>query len=790
MGLIMKKLFIISALAITLTGAHAQSLLPYQDESLSLDVRVKDALSRMTLKEKCRLSYAQSKFTSPGCERLGIPELYMSDGPHGVRMEINWNDWAHAGWTNDYCTAFPALTCLAATWNPEMAAKYGKNVGEEARYREKDILLGPGVNIYRTPLNGRNFEYMGEDPYLSGSMAIPYIKNLQKNGVAACIKHYILNDQEEYRGHVDVKVSDRALYEIYLKPFAMAIKEADPWSIMGSYNRYKGVHNTHNPYLINDILKKELGYKGANISDWGATHDTKEAALYGLDIEMGSYTNGLSSQAEGFGYDDYYLGNAYYEMAKKGEISEDVVNDKAGRVLKLIFQTAMNTKKPFGSLNSPEHLAAAREIAREGIVLLKNDNLVQKDNDSKLLPIKESDYKNVLVVGENAVRPLCAGGGSSELKPKDEVSPLRGLQERFKNWNITYAEGYKSGPSFYAGIIEIAKSVEDSLYNDAIEKAKNADLIIYIGGLNKNHFEDCEGGDRLGFNLSFNQDRLISALASTKKKMITVIASGNAVAMPWLKDITTLVQSWYLGSEGGHALADVLSGDVCPSGKTVFSYAEKLEDYPAHKYGLYAYPGVEPQNLPEKYQYGKEGQPKSADLLKEIKIKADAVGAINSSKDTRTHMGKGNEVQVYAEDVLVGYRYFETMKQKVVFPFGYGLSYTSFAYSDAKITDNGNKTWTATISVKNTGKCAGKEVVQLYVGDDKASVVRPVKELKGFEKILLQPGEQKTVSFTITEDALKFFDETKHEWVAEPGTFKAYIGSSSKDIKAKLPFKL
>ena len=783
------KFLIISALALPLTGASAQSLLPYQDESLSLDARVKDALSRMTLKEKCRLSYAQSKFTSPGCERLGIPELYMSDGPHGVRMEINWNDWAHAKWTNDYCTAFPALTCLAATWNPEMAAKYGKNVGEEARYREKDVLLGPGVNIYRSPLNGRNFEYMGEDPYLSGAMAIPYIKSLQSNGVAACIKHYILNDQEEYRGHVDVKVSDRALYEIYLKPFAMAIKEADPWSIMGSYNRYKGVHNTHNPYLINDILKKELGFKGANISDWGAAHNTKEAALYGLDIEMGSYTNGLTTEANGQGYDDYYLGNAYYEMAQKGEISEDVVNDKAGRVLKLIFQTAMNTKKPFGSKNSPEHLAAAREIASEGIVILKNNDIT-KGVDSKLLPIKESDYKNVLVVGENAVRELCAGGGSSELKPKDEVSPLRGLQERFKNWNITYAEGYKSGPSFYAGIIEIAKSVEDSLYQDAVEKAKNADLIIYIGGLNKNHFEDCEGGDRLGFNLSFNQDRLISALASTKKKMITIIASGNAVAMPWLNDVTTLVQSWYLGSEAGHALADVLSGDVCPSGKTIFSYAEKLEDYPAHKYGLYAYPGVEPQNLPERYQYGKEGQPKSADLLKEIKIKADAIGAINSSKDTRTHMGKGNEIQVYAEDVLIGYRYFDTMKQKVVFPFGYGLSYTTFAYSDAKITDNGNKTWTATVSVKNTGKCAGKEVVQLYIGDDKASVVRPTKELKGFEKILLQPGEQKTVSFTITEDALKFFDETKHEWVAEPGTFKAYIGSSSKDIKAKLPFKL
>ncbi|MDO4959755.1 MAG: glycoside hydrolase family 3 C-terminal domain-containing protein [Prevotellaceae bacterium] len=785
----MKKILIIAAMAINMVGVQAQTLLPYQDESLSLDVRVKDALSRMTLKEKCRLSYAQSKFTSPGCARLGIPELYMSDGPHGVRMEINWNDWGHANWTNDYCTAFPALTCLAATWNTEMAAKYGKNVGEEARYREKDILLGPGVNIYRTPLNGRNFEYMGEDPYLSGSMAIPYIQSLQKNGVAACIKHYILNDQEVFRGHVDVKVSDRALYEIYLKPFAMAIKEADPWSIMGSYNRYKGIHNTHNLYLTNEILKKELGYKGANISDWGAAHDTKQSALYGLDIEMGSYTNGLTSEANGFGYDDYYLGNRYYEMAQKGEISEDVVNDKAGRVLRLIFQTAMNTKKPFGSLNSEEHLAAAREIAQEGIIILKNDNLIQKNEDSKLLPIKESDYKNVLVVGENATRQLCPGGGSSELKPKDEVSPLRGLTERFKNWNITYAEGYKSGPSFYGGIVEIPASVEDSLYNDAVEKAKNADLIIYIGGLNKNHFEDCEGGDRLSYNLSFNQDRLISALASTKKKMITIITSGNAVAMPWLKDITTLVQSWYLGSEAGHALADVLSGDVCASGKTVFSYAEKLEDYPSHKYGLVGYPGVEPQDLPEKYQYGTEGQPKSADLLKEIKIKGEA-GAINTSKEQRTHHGKGNEVQVYAEDVLVGYRYFETMKQKVVFPFGYGLSYTTFAYSDATITDNGNKTWTTTISVKNTGKCAGKEVVQLYVGDDKASVVRPTKELKGFQKIMLQPGEQKTVSFTITEDDLKFFDETKHEWVSEAGTFKAYIGNSSRDVKAKLAFKL
>ena len=764
---------------------QGQELLPYQNEDLTIEQRVDDALARMTLKEKCRLSYAQSKFSSPGCARLGIPELYMSDGPHGVRMEINWNDWGHSNWTNDYCTAFPALTCLAATWNTELAAKYGKNVGEEARYRNKNVLLGPGVNIYRTPLNGRNFEYMGEDPFLSGSMAIPYIRGLQANGVAACIKHYILNDQEEYRGHVDVKVSDRALHEIYLRPFAMAIKEADPWSIMGSYNCYRGIHNTHNPYLINEILKKELGYKGANISDWGATHDTREAALYGLDIEMGSYTNGLTSEGNGFGYDDYYLGNAYYEMAEKGEISEETVNDKAGRVLALIFKTAMNSRKPFGSLNSPEHKAVAREIAREGIVLLKNEGA------RPLLPIEASLYRNVLVVGENAVRPLCPAGGSSELKPQDEVSPLRGIRERFgKEWNITYAPGYKGGASSYGGIEEVSAQVEDSLYEEAMEKAKDADLIIYIGGLNKSHFEDCEGGDRLSFHLPFRQDRLITSLAQTGKKMLTVITSGNAVAMPWLKDVTTLVQSWYLGSEAGHALADVLSGDVNVSGNTISSYPASLEDYPAHKYGLVGYPGVEPQDLPAKYQYAENGNPKSADLLREIR-KKPLPATLNASKKASDHSGKGNEVQVYAEDILVGYRYFDTMKQPVVFPFGYGLSYTTFAYSDARITAAPDgKSWTVTVKVRNTGEREGKETVQLYIGDDKASVMRPAKELKGFRKVSLKAGEEKTVTFSITESDLQYFDETLHCWKSEPGTFKAYVGSSSRDIKATLTLRL
>ncbi len=775
---------ITSLLTLGVMPTCAQTL-PYQDESLPIETRVKDALSRMTLKEKCRLSYAQSKFSSPGCPRLGIPELWMSDGPHGVRVEINWNDWGWANWTNDSVTAFPALTALAATWNPDLAAIYGKALGEEARYREKDVLLGPGVNIYRTPLNGRNFEYMGEDPCLSSQMVVPYVKALQKNGVSCCVKHFIFNDQEEFRGHVDVRVSDRAVHEIYLPPFKAAIQKGDAWSLMGSYNQYNDIHCCHNPYTINNLLKDELGFKGAVISDWGGAHDTREAALYGLDLEMGSYTNGLTTEAQGFTYDDYYLGNAYYNMAAKGEVPMEVVDDKAGRMLALNFKTAMNRNKPYGTMNSPEHIAVARKIADEAVVLLKNDK--------GLLPLDIKKYKKILVVGENATRQLCPGGGSSELKAKDEVSPLRGLQERFGNEvEIVYKPGYMSGKCSYDGIDIIADNEQAALRAEALSATKDCDLIIYIGGLNKNHFEDCEGGDRRSYNMSWGQDELISSLAKTGKPMVTVIVSGNAYAMPWIKQVSTLVQSWYLGSEAGHALADILSGDVCPSGKTVFTYAKKLEDYPAHKFGKVGYPGVRPDDLPTEQQYKGTNQPKSADLLKALMDKktADAL-TLNTSTNGKDHDGNGDEVQIYGDDIMVGYRYFDTAGRDadVVFPFGFGLSYTTFQYSGATIIGSSGN-YTASVTVKNTGKVAGKETVQLYIGDDKASVMRPQKELKGFQKISLEPGEQKTVSFSITEEDLRFYDENQHKWVAEPGTFKAYIGSSSRDIKAKLSFEL
>ena len=731
-----------------------------------IESMVETLLSKMTLEEKVRLSYAQSKFSSPGVARLGVPELYCSDGPHGVRMEICWNSWEHAGWTNDSCTAFPALTCLAATWQPELAYLYGRTIGEEARYRKKNVLLGPGVNLYRTPLNGRNFEYMGEDPYLASRMCVPYIQGLQSNGVACCLKHYALNEQETFRDHVDVRVSDRALYELYLRPFHAAVVEGGAWSVMGSYNQYLNQHTTHNARLINDILKKEWGFDGAVITDWGAAHNTDEAIFNGLDLEMGSFTDGLSAEAPINSYDDYYLGRAYLEKCRRGEVPDSVVN-----MLRLIVRTAMSGNHGFGSMNSPEHVAAARKIAQEGIVLLKNNGI---------LPLDLKDNMKILVVGENATRSLCEGGGSSELKPRDEVSPLRGIKERFGGkCTIEYAKGYVSGRTMYGKVDVLPQSIYDSLRNEAVEKAKTADYVIYVGGLNKNHYQDCEGGDRESYQLPFGQDRLITELLTANSNTVLVIVSGNAYDMPWLDKAQALVQSWYLGSEAGHALADIISGDVCPSGKLPFSFAYKLNDYPAHKMGAVGYPGVSPDKLPQPFG-GEEGKPlNSARLLK---------AAVNGWKgiDFCALPGDGtkkNETEIYGEDILLGYRWFDYFKTKVRFPFGFGLSYTTFSYG--KPTINGR---TVSVPVRNSGNVAGQEVVQFYVGDDKASVIRPVKELRHFEKVALEPGETKQVSYTIGDDDLKYFDEERHEWVAERGSFTVYVGASAADIRGKVKY--
>lgn len=692
----------------------------------------------MTLEEKTRLSYAQGKFSSPGCPRLGIPELWMSDGPHGVRGEIHWNEWGYAGWTNDSCTAFPALTCLAASWNQELAGKYGKAIGEEALYRKKDVLLGPGVNIYRTPLNGRNFEYLGEDPYLAAEMCVPYIKGVQENGVAACVKHFALNNQELWRGHIDVQVSERALREIYLPAFRAAVEKGHVWSIMGAYNKVRGTHATHHEMLNNKILKGEWNFDGCVISDWGATHDTYEAAMYGLDIEMGSYTDGLVAESE-FGYDDYYLGKKYRKMIKEGKIPMEVVDEKAARVLRLIFRTSMNRQRGFGAMNSEEHENVAYEIATEGIVLLKNDKATNK---KQLLPVNAGQCNKILIVGDNATRNLTQGGGSSELKAKKVISPLDAFRKRFKD-KIIYSQGYTAGENTYGEHSKILQVTADSLRNDAVQKAKDADIVIFIGGLNKNYQQDSEGGDRISYGLPYGQNELIDELYKANKNVVVVIVSGNAVEMPWADRVPSIVQSWYLGSIGGEALADVLTGKVTPSGKLPFSYPKKLEDCPAHYYGNMSYPG-------------------------------DSIS------------------QEYKEDILVGYRWYDTKKVEPLFPFGYGMSYTSFDYGKLQASRKSiseNDTLQISLTVKNSGRVDGKEIVQLYIGDEKCSVLRPVKELKEFAKVELKAGEEKQISFYIDADDLKFYDDKRNKWVVESGKFKAYVGASSADIRGVVEFE-
>lgn len=739
----MKKILVSLAFAAVLP-LSAQQKPVYLDESKPIEERVEDALPRLTLKEKIALVHAQSKFSSAGVPRLGIPEFWMTDGPHGVRPEVLWDEWDQAGWTNDSCVAFPALTCLAATWNPEMSLLYGQSIGEEARYRNKTVLLGPGVNIYRTPLNGRNFEYMGEDPYLSAHMVVPYIQGVQQNGVAACVKHFALNNHEVNRHTTNVIVDDRALYEIYLPAFKAAVQEGKAWAIMGSYNLYKGQHCCHNQYLLNDILKGEWGFDGVVISDWGGAHDTDQAITNGLDMEFGSWTNGLSNGASN-AYDNYYLAMPYLQRIQEGKVGTKELDDKVRRILRLAFRTTMNTSRPWGAILSPEHYEAARRIGEEGIVLLQNEG--------GLLPINLDKAKKIAVIGENAIKMMTVGGGSSSLKVQREISPLDGIRQRVGNQvEVVYARGYVGDASGeYNGVVTGQNLKDDrtpdELIAEAVKVAADADYVIFIGGLNKSANQDCEDTDRAGLGLPYGQDDVIQALAKVNRNLIVVNISGNAVAMPWVKEVPAIVQDWYLGSEAGSALAAVLVGDVNPSGKLPFTFPVKLEDNAA--YALGEYTGVRSDTV--------------------INIK-------------------------YNESIFVGYRWADKQKKsKPLFAFGHGLSYTTFEYgkpvADAKTMSPDGKL-TVKVTVKNTGSREGQEVVQLYIADKKSSLPRPLKELKGFKKIKLTPGESKEVSFVIDKEALSFFDNTKHAWIAEPGKFEAIIAASAADVKGVVPFEL
>lgn len=727
-------------------GQAQQEVPTYLDSSKPIEERVEDALSRLTLEEKVALTHAQSKFCSPGVARLGIPEFWMTDGPHGIRPEVLWDEWEQAGWTNDSCVAFPALTCLAASWDPEIARLYGKSIGEEARYRNKTVLLGPGVNIYRSPLNGRNFEYMGEDPYLAGKMVVPYVQGVQQNGVAACVKHYALNNQEVNRHTTNVIVDNRALYEIYLPAFKAAVQEGNAWAIMGSYNLYKNQHGCHNQYLLNDILKGEWGFDGVVVSDWGGVHNTQEAITNGLDMEFGSWTNGLSNGASN-AYDNYYLADPYLKLIREGKVGTKELDNKVRRILRLAYRTTMDRNRPYGSLCSEAHFAAARRIGEEGIVLLQNRN--------NLLPIDLNRAKRIAVIGENAIKMMTVGGGSSSLKVKYELSPLDGIRKRVGDQaEVIYARGYVGDPSGEYNGVKSGQDLEDSrspeeLIAEAVAVAKEADYVIFIGGLNKSAHQDCEDADRKELGLSYGQDKVITALVKANKNLIVVNISGNAIAMPWVKEVPAIVQAWYLGSEAGSAIASVLTGDVNPSGKLPFTFPASLQDVGAHKLGEYP------------------GTPRS-----------DGSPIVD---------------QKYNEGIFVGYRWADKEKTKPLFSFGHGLSYTTFAYgkavADKKVMGQ-DETLTITLPVTNTGCREGSEVIQLYISDLQSSLPRPVKELKGFSKVKLAPGETREITFTIGKEALSFFDDTRHEWVTEPGKFEALVGASSTDIRNRVAFEL
>lgn len=712
----------------------------YLNPSAPLEERVEDAISRMTLEEKVAMTHAQSKFSSAGVPRLGIPELWHTDGPHGIRPEVLWDEWDQAGWTNDSCTAFPALVNLAATWDRELSRLYGDCIGQEARYRGKDILLGPGINMGRTPLNGRTFEYMGEDPYLAGELVVPYVQGVQANGVAACVKHFAVNNQETRRTATNSVVDDRTLYEIYLPAFRKAVVEGGAWAIMGSYNLYNGQFNCHNKKLLCDILKGEWGFDGVVVSDWGGCRDDDEAVTGGLDIEMGTWTNGLRGAASD-SYSNYHLARPFLERLRDGRATEEQLNDKVRRILRTVFRTAMSPEPHYGSFTSPEHFAAARRIAAEGVVLLKNDGT---------LPLKLPEGGKLLVVGENAYKMMVVGGGSSNLKTKYEVIPLDALHEVYDGKvQVEWQRGYVGDVTTDYNKVVTGQDLSESrsaaqLLADAVSAAREADVVLYIGGLNKSAGQDNEGTDRADIVLPYGQDALIEALAEVSAKLVVVNISGSPVAMPWAGRVNAIVQGWYGGSESGHALVDVLTGAVNPSGKLPFTMPLALSDGPLKTERQY--PGVKEE-------------------------------------------GKQWWQEYYDEGVFIGYRWYDTHQIPVQFPFGHGLSYTRFEYSDASVKKHADG-WKVQLTLTNAGSVAGAEVVQLYVADPQACVERPAKELKGFEKVYLQPSESRKVSFVIGREDLSFFDAALHAWVAEPGEFKALVGSSSADIRARLEFKL
>ena len=727
----MKKIIGVIACGLFLNAAAASSQVT-DKEKVQMEKRIEKLIKKMTLEEKVGLLHGNSKFYVAGVERLGIPEWSLSDGPHGVRAEINRHDWAYAGWTNDSASYFPTGTAFAAAWNPELAYRRGEVLGEEARWRKKDVLLGPGVNIIRSPLCGRNFEYMSEDPYMNSVLAVAYIKGLQSRDVACSVKHFAVNNQETNRTTVDVECSERALREIYLPAFKAAVQEGGALTVMAAYNKFRGEFCAENNYLVRKILRNEWGFDGVYVTDWGAAHSTVPSMEAGLDLEMGTLIDK---------YEDWYYANPLIEAVKSGKIPMSLVDEKVGDVLRVMIKTnVLDPKKRFGpgSMNTKEHQQATYDAAAEAIVLLKNQN--------NLLPLDFSSIKSLAVIGDNATRKHSNGGLSSEIKAVYEVTPLEALRAKWGDKvDIRFAQGYEKLSTFVegsnngqsSGTFSSKTQESDALLKEAVDVARTSDVALLVCGLN--HDYDTESFDRLNMDIPYGQVELIQEVVKANPRTIVVMIAGSPLNMAAV-DICSpaIVWAWFNGMEGGNALVDVLSGKVNPSGKMPFTTPVSLDQSPAHALG----------NFP------------------------------------------GRDLKVnYEEDILVGYRWFDTKGLPVVYPFGYGLSYTTFDYSNLntdKETYDQADTIQATFTLTNTGDREGAEVAQLYVSDPVCSVMRPVKELKGFKKVFLKPGESRRITLDIPVSSLAFYSEAQSQFVVEPGEFILQLGASASDIKQKI----
>jgi len=703
-------------------GVRAQD--PINDNKQ--EARISALVSQMTLQEKVSLLHGNSKFYVAGIKRLGIPEWALSDGPHGVRAEIDRDDWGYAGWTNDSATCFPPGTALAATWNPKLAYERGLVLGEEARYRKKDILLGPGINIIRTPLCGRNFEYMSEDPFLISRMAVAYIKALQSKDVAVSVKHWLANNQEQHRDSIDVYMSERALREIYLPGFKASVIEGGALTVMAAYNRFRGDWCSENEYLNRQILRKEFGFKGVLMTDWGAAHSTVKAALTGLGLEMGTDKKD---------YNEWYFAGPLIRAVEEGKVPMSVVDEKVSDVLRVMIRTKVLDQggREVGKMNTPEHQRAAYNSAAEAAVLLQNNG--------NLLPLHFDKIGSIAVIGDNATRKHCNGGLSSEIKALYEITPLQALQQKFgATVKINYAQGYEKQSSFKEGNNSGqsgAGKVDWKLIDEAVKAAKESEVAIIFGGLN--HDFDTESSDKQDMDLPYGQEVLIREVAKANPRTVVVIIAGSPVGLAGIvQRVPSILWSWFGGMEAGNAVADLLSGKVDPSGKLPFTLPVSLAQSPAHALGNY--PG------------------------RDLKVN-------------------------YEEDILVGYRWFDTKKIQPQFPFGYGLSYTHFSvsqFSTDKSSYGKNETIRVRFTIRNTGGVYGGEVVQLYASDPVCSVLRPEKELKAFEKVFLQPGETRTVEMQVKVTDLAFYDESKKAWNAEAGEYILQLGNSSRNIFEKV----